>query len=154
MCGTANAQPEESEALAALVSLVEELCERIDHDAEDIGGSRARPVGELISHLGPTADKARRALAAKRVPVSLAKLADALIDDGPSMWGDLDGFERQDLLVECGLMEGVTVEERCDEMHCECEAGDTCYRLTDFGRQCIRIAEAGAETAQRGEEGG
>lgn len=62
-----HSPPPQGNAMEELVSLVEELCERIDHDAEDIG-SRARPVGELVPLLGPAVNKARRALAAHKKP--------------------------------------------------------------------------------------
>jgi hypothetical protein len=61
-------------------------------------------------------------------------------------YSDLDGGWLQDTAVKCGLLTPVEVtpENICrkasdmgqieDDLYCECEIGDTCYRLTEAAK--------------------
>lgn len=62
----------------------------------------------------------------------------------PGEVGDVDGGDLQDYALDAELIEAFEVTEglrdACGD-HCECTAGDRCYRLTPVGRGLVRLID-------------
>lgn len=61
--------------------------------------------------------------------------------DLPGEVGDVDGGDLQDYALDAELIESFEVSSGCGD-HCECVAGDRCYRLSDVGLALVRLADS------------
>ena len=59
--------------------------------------------------------------------------------------GDWDGGDLQDVMVDCGLLDEVTMaapcgeECRCREFYSEKDFPITCFRISDLGQRAIEV---------------
>jgi hypothetical protein len=76
---------------------------------------------------------------ARRVVQRMAAFCTEAINDhcDGRWWQDSD---MQEKLEEHGLLVPVVVTEPCNTTHCECSAGDTCYRLSEMGHAVRALA--------------
>lgn len=92
---------------------------------------------QLIDCVTPLSAPAGAALAMYERLKPLARFGALCLDEHRSQLGDIDGAWMQETAVECGLLEQFEATE--DDIRdcgddCCCEAGDTCYRLTQAAK--------------------